>query len=333
MKLSCMKQAAFLNIFIKKRCRAFALISVLVLISMLSVLALEFSQRSTINLKMSINHAQYKKALYTAYGGYEAALALLMGDRNEYDGPGDRWYSSLPPFPMEQGSVQVIIADEKARFNITDLVTAYGVAHTRRKVMLERMFEMLALDTSLIGGLIDWQDQDDIRIPGGAEGSYYSFLSPAYSPPNRPVMTAGEVLLIRGLDREVYFLPPSSRTHAGSETESLKDYITVYGDGRININTAGLPVLMSLSRDMDRFIAEDIIEYRLQHPFKKPGQLKEVETVSDALYDEISSLITVKSNIFRITSMGSSTGFSRRVEAVVYRQSRGFRVVYFHRSD
>ncbi|MCK5094435.1 MAG: hypothetical protein KAR18_06910, partial [Spirochaetes bacterium] len=67
---------------------AFALISVLVLISILSLVALEFSQRTGINLTMTVNYADSKKALYVAYGGYQAALSLLIKDTNDYDGPG-----------------------------------------------------------------------------------------------------------------------------------------------------------------------------------------------------------------------------------------------------
>jgi hypothetical protein len=57
-----------------------------------------------------------------------------------------------------------------------------------------------------------------------------------------------------------------------------------------------------------------------------------VESVTDVLYDEIESLISVKSNTFRITAEGISNQIVQRIDAVVLRQSKGFRVVYFTRS-
>jgi general secretion pathway protein K len=129
------------------------------------------------------------------------------------------------------------------------------------------------------------------------------------------------------------FLPPSALSPMVPEGyRPLYDYLTVYGDGKININTAGYPVLLSLSRDMDEVIVNDILEYRMEEPFKSPEDLKKVESVSDLLYDEIASLITVRSDVFRITSTGSVGGLVRIVTAVVLRDSRGIRVVYFNRS-
>ena len=319
-----------------KSYRAFALIAILVFIALLSLIALEFSKRSGIGLKLATNYADRKRALYYAYGGYQAALAVLRGDRNGYDGPKDIWYGQLPPIPFDRGVMAIKIEDEKARFNIKKLVAAQGadwVAHERKRAMTERLFEALNLEKSLIDAMIDWQDSDDISNPNGAEVAYYGNLSLPYSPRNEPFFTAGELLLVKGFSREEIFLPPSSRgIELEDEFESLSHYITVYGDGMININTAALPVLLSLSRDMDYFIARDIIEYRENHPFLSLEDLKNVESVTDVLYDEIESLISIKSNTFRITSEGISNRIVQRIEAVVLRQSKGFKVVYFTRS-
>jgi general secretion pathway protein K len=320
----------------EKRYSAFALIAVLVFVALLSLIAMEFSKRSGIGLKMASNYADQKRALYYAYGGYQAARELLQNDRNSYDGPGDIWYGQLPPIPFDKGVISINIEDEHARFNIKKLVAAQGadwVSHERRRAMTERLFEALDLEKSLIDAMVDWQDSDSIANPEGAEASYYSNLSQAYSPRNEPFLTTGELLLVKGFDRDRIFLPPSSRgIEQEDQFKSLSSYITVYGDGLININTAALPVLLSLSRDMDKFIAQDIIEYRENHPFHNIEDLKNVASVSDVLYDEIESLVSVKSNIFRITADGISNSIVERIEAVVLRQSGGFRVVYFTRS-
>jgi general secretion pathway protein K len=328
-----------MSLFKKRNAKAgaFALVSVLVLISVLSLVALEFSQRSVLHLRMTMNYAQSKKASAYAFGGYHAALSLLMNDSNGYDGPGDMWYGDLPAVPFGSGSVTVRIEDEQARFNVAKLVTEFGFEDKRRTAMLARLFEELALETSLVDGLVDWQDSDDLPLPGGAETAYYASLAPPSAPRNRPMLSPGEILTVREFDRDLLFLPPAKRSvTASEELLSLSEYVTVYGDGRFNINSAPVPVLQCLSADMDRSIAEDIVARRAAAPFEKIEDLKEVESVSDVLYDEISSLVTVKSTVFRVESSGrvNAAGgeITETVTAVVTRQGLGVKVVFFNRS-
>jgi general secretion pathway protein K len=316
---------------------AFALVSVLVLVSVLSLMALEFSQRSVLHLRMTMNYALSKKASSYAFGGYHAALSLLMNDTNSYDGPGDMWFGDLPAVPFGSGSVSVKIVDEQARFNVAKLVTEFGFEDKRRATMLSRLFEELALETGLVDALVDWQDSDDLPMPEGAESAYYASLTPPSAPRNKPMLSPGEILTVSEFDRDLLFLPPAKRSvTASAELFSLSEYVTVYGDGKFNINSASVPVLRCLSADMDRSIAEDIANRRETAPFETIEDLKEVESVSDVLYDEISSLITVKSAVFRIESAGRVNApggeISETVTAVVTRQGTGVRVVYFNRS-
>jgi general secretion pathway protein K len=307
--------------------------SVFVLVTALSFVTLEFSRSSSINLRMAINASEAKKAQYYAFGGYKTALTILKLDTNGYDGPGDFWYGDLPPIPFEDGVISVTIEDEQARFNLQELITENGIEDKRRAVMLERIFDVLFLDKTVIDAIIDWQDSDELPQGTGAESYYYAARKPSYKVRNSPMMTTGELLLIKGIEREMLFLPPSARSSFVPEGYgALNDYVTVYGDGRININTAAFPVLLSLSRDMDESIVEDILDYRQDNHFEQTSDLKNVETVSAILYDEVAPIITVKSDVFRITSTGTSGRFMRTITAVVVRNGGGFRVVYFNRS-
>jgi general secretion pathway protein K len=311
--------------------RAFALVSSLVLVFILSLVALEFSRGTSINLRLAVNHSLAKKAYYYAFAGYQTALRLLTLDENDFDGPGDAWYGILPPIPLEDGSLNVTITDEKARYNMRRLVTDFGAADERRRVMLERIFETLELEPGLGDALIDWQDSDETALPMGAEAYFYNTREPPYAPPNGRLTTIGEILLIRNIDRDVLFQSPAGRApYADPSLGPLSRYVTVYGDGRINVNTAEFPVLLCLSRDMDANIVEDIIERREEDAFESLAELKEVESVSDVLYNEISSLISIESDIFRIVATGITGDFSRRIEAVVKREGNRIRVVYFN---
>ena len=316
-----------------RRFRAFALITSLVLISLLSILSLNFAHRSRIDFKMAINRSLSKKAAYYAYSGYNMAISLIMKDNNSYDGLSDIWAQQIPAIPIENGVISLSIEDEESKFNIDKVVTSYGLEDKRRETMFIRILQLLKIDTNITYAMVDWEDHDSNTLPLGAEENYYMNLPRPYKPFNSPFITIGEIMLIKGFKRDYYYLPPDKRS-IGSEKkyDALRDYITVYGDGLININTASVPVLCSLSRDINETVAEDIVNYRNEHPFEKKEDLKNVETISELLYDEIDSLITVKSNIFRIRVRGIISDVEQRIDAVVMRQNMGVRVVYFSRS-
>jgi general secretion pathway protein K len=317
----------------RRRLRGFAIIATLVLVAVLSLFALEFGRRSSIGLRLALNEAQAKQALYSALGGYETALQVLLLDDNEYDGPGDPWSQQIPPIPFGEGSVQVFIHDEQSRLNLTELVTDYGEQDERTAAMLSRLFELLAIDRSVVYAMVDWQDQDELPLPGGGEAAAYVAGNPPYAPSNSRFLTLGESLLVRGFDRGLLFSPPSSRSLMADDSfKPAVDYLTVYGDGRINVNTAPVPVLLTLSRDISRSTVQDIVDRREVNPFENLAELKELNSVSDVLFDEIDSLLTVKSDTFRIRAVGLVGELSRSVEAVVRREGKRFRVVYFNRS-
>jgi len=316
-----------------KKFRAFALITSLLLISLLSILSLNFAHRSKVSFIMALNRSLSEKAAYYAYSGYNMAISLIMKDNNNYDSLKDIWAQHIPAIPIENGVISLSIEDEESKFNIDKVVTAYGLEDKRGEAMFIRILKLLKIDTDIAYAMVDWEDHDSNALPLGAEEDYYMNLQRPYKPFNYPFVTKGEIMLLKGFKRDYYFVPPDKRSiGAENKYDALQDYITTYGNGLININTASIPVLCSLSRDITETVAEDIVDYRNEHPFKEKEDLKNVETISDLLYDEINSLITVKSNIFRIRVKGMMAGIDQRIEAVVMRQSGGVRVVYFDRS-
>lgn len=85
----------------------------------------------------------------------------------------------------------------------------------------------------------------------------------------------------------------------------LSDYLTAYGNwddyidesNRININTASLRVLSSLTDDLTENIAADIIRKRQLEPFKTASEINSYIKNTESL----NNILTVKSYIFRIT--------------------------------
>jgi general secretion pathway protein K len=102
-----------------------------------------------------------------------------------------------------------------------------------------------------------------------------------------------ELYYVKGIDKKVF--------------DKLADYLTVYGDGKINVNSASKDVLMALSNDMTETAVDSIIESR---PITKIEKLKELPGIDQELYFKIRPLITNVCNYFKIdvtASYGDAT--------------------------
>jgi type II secretory pathway component PulK len=134
---------------------------------------------------------------------------------------------------------------------------------------MQRLFQIvLGLDEmrakEIAASIIDWRDSDgELTIPfGSAEDFYYRNLQFPYKVKDGPFEVLEEVLLVKGMDEDAF--------------NKINEYITIYGDGKININTASKPVLLALGLDLD--VVNKILLYR----YGKDGIL---DTADDNIFD------------------------------------------------
>ena len=180
--------------------------------------------------------------------------------------------------------------------------------------------------TLVAGAIIDWVDKSEedgglseVSI-GGAEDSFYASLSPAYQARDGLLKTVEELKFVRGVTDEIY--------------ERLKKYVTVYGKGSTNINTAPREVLLALGNLGESFVdamldwrlGEDgrmgtdddgiftslqDIEVNLGYPsgsIAALDELRQTKTVSKEAEDqglEAAQLIGVTSDVFRVHILAS----------------------------
>ena len=113
----------------------------------------------------------------------------------------------------------------------------------------------------------------------------------------------------------------------GKETSRrLSDYLRVHGKrseyndnlNKININTASYRVLSALTDNMTDDIVSDVISRRLVSPFTS------VDDISDVIEDETirRNLLSVKSFIFKITSVAECNNAEVTITAYYNRQSK-----------
>jgi general secretion pathway protein K len=330
--------------------RGIALFVTLAVITVLVASSLELHKRNRTAVLASAASRDRVTLIQMATSGIHIAMAMLLRDKmdSEIDSLQEDWanpqkrHEILAEFPFDEGAIDFDITDERSRIQVNALVALPGHEFNEVQLQLwERLLgflkksdETLAkLDhMAIINSLKDWIDSgDDDAITGltGAESAYYETLDPPYPARNAPLDHLGDLFRVKGVTKELLNGP--------HEAFHLFNYLSVYGatpaegskvtyDGKININTALLPVLAAiLPEDYDEF-APAIFEYRVE---KSDNQY--INTLSGLDWyknvpglEDLSlppELITNTSDIFRIVSTATLHGMAQSIEAVVQRET------------
>ncbi len=300
-----------------------ALVLTLLILTLLVVTGLEMNRAIRVEATLAENFRDLTQASYIAQSGVEIARALIQNDDPAYDGPDERWahfedLGFLSPRFFPEGSFTGRILDENAKFNPNGILDPYGNLNLKKKEQMERLLNLLGHPVDWMDSLLDWLDADDQPRARGAEKEYYLSRKKPHLPKNGALDSLDELLLIRGVE--------PSFLYGGEGKEGLKNYLTVQSDGRININTAGLLVVMSLSPKIDQAMAQAVLVHRREKPFRKPEDLRSVPGW-DAVYPLISSEITVQSNFFSVEILGNYREARAVVQAVIRREGRRTRVL------
>ena len=101
------------------------------------------------------------------------------------------------------------------------------------KILLKNVFNWdETRAAALAESVVDWREFGEMELSGFYSDGYYENLKDPYPKKNAPFDLPDELLLIQGMDGQLY--------------ERLLNYVTIYGEGRVNINTASRPVLLAL---------------------------------------------------------------------------------------
>ena len=221
------------------------------------------------------------RCVLLAEGGTGAARIVLRIDArdNQYDTLDEIWSRAALPITLGDGEVSVTIEDEERKIDLNRLMLPNGNApDERRLAVFQRLLDTLGIDRAMADAVVDWLDNDENPRVGGAESSYYLGLPNPYRAKNDLFDTIGELRLVRGVTADVF--------------EKLLPFVTVSSSGMVNINTAPKEVLMSLSagKDLaeggaiDSKTADEIIAYRVDHPFTAASQIGNVSPFLRDLY-------------------------------------------------
>jgi general secretion pathway protein K len=306
--------------------RGVALIVVILMVSVIIALTVEFNRSTRDELYGTANLSDGIRLYYIAKSAFYGAEALLSEDQNNYDALTENWarlelLSAQSESFFRKGSFQVLIEDEAGKIPINRLITG-NAYNAPVKDLLIRLLSLpeFKLESGrvveIVDAIKDWLDKDDEVTGLGAESSYYRGLATPYVSKNGFLDCIDDLLMVRGVTRELFY--------GTKDTPALRQCLTVYGEGAININTAPKQVLRALSPDLSVENAARMDVYRRTEGndlsdvnwYRKIAGLQGINMSY--------SLLTVKSSYFTIISTGMLGKMKQTVTGSVRRgQERG----------
>ena len=185
-----------------------------------------------------------------------------------------------------------------------------------------------------LDAIVDWFEGKEIASIGETERS-------------GPIETIGELALIEDMTRPWLAGAPRREEIEIKKEEGelelidpwakkpfpgLKGFLTVYGDGRVNINTAPkevLEVMLQDDNDDQMSLADDIIDAREELPFQSVEDINNDEFLNEKIKDKFIKHFKVQSEYFTILSEGKVGKTTARVRAIVQRREDRIVICYW----
>ncbi len=287
-----------------------ALITAMLVVAIVAAIAAYLSLGQEVWIRQTQNLADRSEANKVADGALYLVLRVLDDDakkNNPTDDLTQDWAQTIPPLPVENGSVLIKIDDAQAKFNLNS-VWRNGAPSQPDIGVLQRLLESLGLDPGLTDALLDWIDPDSQPRPNGAEDLYYLTLKPPYRAANQPLQSVDELRLIRGFDAKT--------------VDKLSPYVVALPQPTsVNINTTNAMVLSALFTALPLQTAQGLIDQRDKNkqPFMSKSDLQAragQAPASDQIYD-------IKTSYFIADIQTSFGRLYRETQALISRPGGG----------
>lgn len=250
--------------------RALALIVVVYVLGALGTLAFALAFRSKVGLcqtQLLVDRAQQDEIALAVCAQARRLLAIDDPNVDSVDDVWFGWRALEMPRDFSGGNVSGQIwwrlVDESSKINVNQAPS-------------DVLSRIDGLDQAAVASILDWIDEDDLPNPDGAEEAYYASLSPGYACRNGSLESLEELTLIKGITADLYFgsgrqapsfdhlaLGHAQPTADEEDSAGLCELLTVYGDGRINLNTALPGVLKAIPLLSEAAVSEILLQQRV----------------------------------------------------------------------
>lgn len=282
----------------RRQQRGVAMITAVMVVAFATTVGAALMVKQNLVVHRSGNLIAQDQAWWYLVGLEQWAATLLDRDRedNQYDHLGEPWSQAVDFLPVEEGVLSGALLDLQGRFNLNSLLDDNGAPQPERQAQFMRLLSTLedikaGEAQELTSAIIDWMDSDtEPTYPAGAEDGVYLSLDRPYRTSNLPFVSVSELRLVQGMTPKLY--------------AALRPLVSVRpGEHRINVNTAPIEVLMSLSDKLDPGIAEALATQRLEKPWESDEQF-----ITDSLVAGLglsTNDVTVSSHYFQAETTAS----------------------------
>jgi general secretion pathway protein K len=268
-----------------RKSRGIALITALWVLAVLLVLLGGFAAMVHSEVQVARNFGQLMQARWAARAGMrraEVEIARIAAEPyTALDGSSCWLTAEDEEIELGDASYQVEIVDEAGKVNI----------NTAPAIVLQVLFPPEIADA-----ILDWRDADSTPEMQGAEEDYYAGLTSPYHCKNGPFTTVRELLLVKGVTREML---AETVTQDGRTLESL---LTVWswdtnvdaeGNPRLNIATADkVTLLQTFGETLTEQEVDAIIAQRTASAFSSPADLLRVPDLAREKVAQIYDRVT-----------------------------------------
>ncbi len=337
--------------FLKKSDTGTVLILVLWALGLLTVFAVHIGARVQQKIHLLSRLDKRARLHLTAVGGVQKARAVfhtdlkINGSSNPAQKKRIRFNNPDQFHNVKIGRGTYTVSYQDYTDGVDFSVKRYGFVDEERKININKadapVLKRLIPDVtgmpeeeaeSLANAIVDWRKWGHSEIVEFYSDEYYENLEFPYEEKKADFETPPELLLVKGMTKDIY--------------DKLSDFVTIYGEGKVNINTASRPVLSAL--DIERQVIDKILLVRR-------GQDGVEATADDFIFADVNGIsadlsqfvelegkevialnklgqsgkITTQSFYFRVQSQGQLDHFDERKDiACVFYKEDG-RMIYW----
>jgi general secretion pathway protein K len=346
--------------FRRQKNQAFAVLVVMVVITCMTILATGLAIFLKVETQLTATSNDTEQLLWIGRAGAQRACWILS---QEPPGPSSLqqiWAGgpgvgpetnsplagiSLKDFPVGAGAVDLEMTEQESKFNV----------NTADAELLRQILTTMGVDAGQISDVADsiqdWIDPDDATKPAGAESDVYQGMTPPYNAKNAPMDSIEELQLIKGITPELFkggtanTDQPFKRHRLGFGAApgqaaeypfGLRDVLTPYSSGRININTASSNVLACVP-GMDGNSVAGILTLRdsTGDALTGDGVIRDISVLRSVIpnpqaLSQLQRYAAVQGNTYEVRITARVGSNSREYVAVIIRGPRGADIVSFY---
>ena len=227
-------------------------------LTLLSLLAVGLAYRLALELRLADYDVGRLQLFYLVQGGLHQASALLKQDDLETDSLQDAWAKPTDPnepISLGDGSFVLSIEDEYSRPNLNQVSQEILMRVPEMRESIALSIQAWRGDQGLAPSVLDQEEATYRSLPKPIERERVPFQS------------LEELVMVHGITPSLY--------------ASLRSMFTVYGAGKVNLNTASEKTFVLLG--LDETLARELVRYRL-------GEDREPGTEDDRVFHEVSDL-------------------------------------------